>query len=555
MAQERVPVLIVGGGIVGLSASLFLSRQGIASLLVERHRGTSIHPRARGVNTRTMELYRELGLEEAIRVAGAELSPSFGLYQARTLKEVIEPLPRRTGPHGFAGTALLDELSPTAGNRVTQDLLEPVLLAEARKRGGDLRFNTELVSFEQDASGVSAVMLERASGVQSTVRADYMLAADGAGSRVRDELDVTVSGRGSLGHLLNILFLADLREFVRDREFSICVIERPELRGLFTSINNRDRWVFHLAYDPGKGEKPEDFPPERCKDLLRMALGMPEIEIEIKSILPWECAARVVDGFQQGRVFLAGDAAHQMPPWGGQGANTGVQDAHNLAWKLAAVLKGQATPALLKTYDIERRPVGSATTEASAKRAGEGGVLAMNPLNIKLMGIVLKAFENKLVRKVLSKLSGKMSPRMLGYGYEYHSSAIISGHQKSKAGLLDGHPGTRAPHVWVEDQGQRRSTLDLFGTGFVLLAGPAGAAWCAAARTIAQRQDSTLVAYSVGPQNDLLDPEKCWLAKAEITASGALLVRPDGFVAWRATEMEDNPEQKLEQVLKQVLSA
>src|SRR6266567_476831 len=343
MTQEHVPVLIVGGGIVGLSASLFLSHHGVRSLLIERHSGTSIHPRARGVNGRTMEIYRELGLEEAIRVAGTELSPSFGIFTAQTLKEVIEPLPRRTEPAVFPGTAPFDEISSTSGNRVTQDLLEPVLLAEARKRGGDLRFYTEMLSFEQDETGVTAIIVDRASGTQSTVRADYMIAADGAGSRVRDALVVSVSGSGTLGHLLNILFLADLREFVRDREFSICLIERPDMRGLFTSINNSDRWVFHLSYDPKKGEKPEDFPPERCKGLLRLALGMPEIEIEIKSILPWESAVRVVDGFQQGRVFLAGDVAHQMPPWGGQGANTGVQDVHNLAWKLAAVLKSQAS--------------------------------------------------------------------------------------------------------------------------------------------------------------------------------------------------------------------
>lgn len=555
MEQERVPVLIVGGGIVGLSASLFLARYGIAALLVERHRGTSIHPRARGVNTRTMELYRELGLEEAIRVAGAELSPSFGLYKARTLKEVIEPLPRRTEPHGFAGTAFFDELSPTAGNRVTQDLLEPVLLAEARKRGGDLRFNTELLSFEQDANGVNAVILDRASGVQSIVQADYLLAADGAGSRVRDTLGVRISGRGSLGHLLNILFLADLHEFVREREFSICVIERPEVHGLFTSINNKNRWVFHLSYDPAKGEKPEDFPPARCQDLLRLALGMPEIEIEIKSILPWECAARVVEGFQQGRVFLAGDAAHQMPPWGGQGANTGVQDVHNLAWKLAAVLKGQAAPALLATYDSERRPVGRAATEASAKRAGKRGILDLNPLSLKVLGIALSLLQNRFVKKMLSKRTWKISPQALGYGYEYHSSAIISESQKSQPERIDGHPGTRVPHLWIEHQGQRLSTLDLCGTGFLLLAGPAGAAWCKAARTLAQRLDLALTAYSLGPAGDLLDPEQCWPEKAGISTSGVLLVRPDGFVAWRANELDAHPEHMLEHMLKHILSA
>ena len=537
MPEEKVPVLVAGGGIVGLSTSLFLSRLGIPSLLVERHRGTSIHPRARGVNARTMEIYRELGLEEAIRVAGAELSPSFGLYTGTTLKKVIEPIPRRTEPIAFPGAALFDEISPANGNRVTQDLLEPVLLAEARKRGGDLRFFTELTSFEQDEAGVIATISDRESGRLRAVRADYMIAADGANSRIREALRVPVSGSGSLGFLLNILFRADLREFVRDREFSICLIERPEVRGLFTSINNSDRWVFHLSYDPSRGERPEDFPPERCKDLLRLALGMPEISLEIESILPWESAVRVADGFQQGRVFLAGDAAHQMPPWGGQGANTGVADAHNLAWKLAAVLKGHAAPALLTTYDAERRPIGLLAAEESGQAADGRGMLS---LERSAAGYIHRQF------------------RMLGYGYQYISQAIIAEPGNILAPDepgLDGRPGTRAPHAWVEHQGKRISTLDLFGTGFVLLAASDGAAWREAACAIAARFNIDLAAYLVGPEGNLRDPENRWQAKAGISSDGALLVRPDGFVAWRAREQVGDLQQTIERVLSQLLGS
>lgn len=555
MPQEHVPVLIVGGGIVGLSASLFLSRQGVSSLLVERHQGTSIHPRARGVNTRTMETYRELGLEEAIRVAGAELSPSFGLFTARTLREAIEPLPRRSRPAVFAGATVFDEISPTSGNRVTQDLLEPVLLAEARKRGGDLHFSTELRSFEQDEAGVTATIVERESGLQSTVRADYMLAADGAGSHIREMLGVSLSGKGTLGYLLNILFRADLRAFVQNREFSICVIEQPELRGLFTSINNSDRWVFHLSYDPAKGEKPADFPPERCQGLLHQALGMPDLELEIKSILPWEAAVRVVDGFQQGRVFFAGDAAHQMPPWGGQGANTGVQDVHNLAWKLAAVLKGQAAPALLTTYDVERRPVGRKAAEKSAQRADKHGLLAVKAWQIWLMQAFLKLSRLGLLRKAMSKNAQMASPWSIGYGYQYHSSAIIPDSPKQQKAIMDGHPGTRVPHIWVEHQGRRISTLDLLGVGFVLFAGSSASAWSEAATSVASRLGVELTVYQPGPKGNLLDKKNLWPARAGISPSGALLVRPDGFVAWRSREQpHGDPAQEIEQVLTQVLS-
>jgi putative polyketide hydroxylase len=547
MFEEKVPVLIVGGGIVGLSASLFLSHQGIASLLVERHPGTSIHPRARGVNARTMELYRELGIDEAVRAAGAELAPSMGIYKGKSLVEVIEAKPRKEGKRKIPGAGLFAKIGPVAGSRGTQDKIEPVLLAAARERGGDLRFNTEFVAFEQDEAGVTATVCERASGTHYTIHADYLLAADGAGSPTRQMLGVSTSGRGSLGRLLNILFQADLRELVRGREFSLCVIERPEMRGLFTSINNSDRWVFHLSYHPDKGEKAEDFPPERCKELLRIALGMPEIEIEIKSILPWESAVRVADGFQYGRVFLAGDAAHQMPPWGGQGANTGVADAHNLAWKLAAVLRDQATPALLATYDIERRPVGRVAAEESGAAADEQGLLSLGER--KGFAVVF-AFLRRL-------------PRLLGYGYEYASQAIIPDGTTAPKGILrqllsgplglDGRPGTRAPHVWVECQGKRISTLDLFGTHFVLLTSSDGEVWTEAARSVAARLGIGLAAYCVGPDGDLVERENRWKDKAGIQTSGALLVRPDGYVAWRARRLVGDPRKELEQVCSRLL--
>jgi putative polyketide hydroxylase len=247
-----------------------------------------------------------------------------------------------------------------------------------------------------------------------------------------------------------------------------------------------------------------------------------------------------------GRVFLAGDAAHQMPPWGGQGANTGIADAHNLAWKLAAVLKGQANPELLTTYDIERRPVGRRAAEESGAAADDQGLMMIGGRGIPI----------KLLRRI---------PRLLGYGYEYASSAIISDPKArpksllrqllSGTGLLglDGQPGTRAPHVWVEYQGKRISTLDLVGKGFVLLTGPDGDAWCKAASVIATRLSIDLAAYRIGPAGDLLSPKGVWQANAGISAQGALLVRPDGFVAWRSKNLVGHPEQELEPVLTRVL--
>lgn len=338
-SPERAPVVIIGGGIVGLTASLCLSHHGINSILIERHTGTSIHPRARSMNARSMEIFRHLGIDGLVKEAGASLSSTKGIYRGHSLKEVIESHPRTEGKRKLPFAGIMDSVSPVAGTWVTQDMSEPVLTDAARKHGGDVRFNTDCLSFEQDDEGVTVTLKDRKSEATSKIHAEYLIAADGANSPIRSQLQIPTSGRGAMGYLINILFRADLKDLVHQREFSLCTVERPEVTGLFTSINNSDRWVFHLSYNPAKGEKSADFPPERCKNLLRLALGMPDIKVEIESILPWEPSVRIAERMQIGRIFLAGDSAHQMPPWGGQGANTGIGDVHNLSWKLAAVMK------------------------------------------------------------------------------------------------------------------------------------------------------------------------------------------------------------------------
>ena len=441
-SNAQVQVLIIGGGIVGLSASLCLSRHSISSLLVERHSGTSIHPRARSVNARSMELFRSLGIDDRVCEAGASMSATVGIYSGPSLKEVIEVKPRKEGPRGFPLSGLMESISPVGGVFVTQDMLEPVLLDVAKKRGGEARFNTECIDIVQDGDGVTATLKDREGGATSTVRADYLIAADGAGSPIRNRLHVPTSGRGTMGHLLNILFHADLKSFVQGREFSLLTIERPEVSGLLTSINNSDRWVFHLYYDPSKGEEASDYPPEKCRDLLRLALGMPDIEIDIKSILPWEPTVRIAEKLQHGRIFLAGDAAHSMPPWAGQGANSGIADAYNLAWKLAAVLRGRASKRLLETYEVERIPVGRAAAEASANAADERGMIL-----------------TKRNLTVVWRLLGRIRI-MSGHGYNYASKAICTEDTSPLGGLtwrpwtlpslflaLDGRPGSRLPHI------------------------------------------------------------------------------------------------------------
>lgn len=536
-------VLIIGGGIVGLSASLFLSSHGITSLVVERHSGTNIHPRARSVNARCMELYRGVGIQDRVREAGASLSASMGIYSGPSLREVIEPHPRKEGQRKFPFAHLAETISPVKGTYVTQDMIEPVLVDVARERGGEVRFGTECLGVEQDGQSVTATLKDRKSGDVSTVKAAYLIAADGAGSPIRKQLKTPTTGRGTMGHLLNIFFTADLKSLVEKREFSICKIERPEVCGLFTAINNSDRWVFHLYYDPSKGQTPADFPPEKCKELLRLALGFPGLGIDVISILPWEPSVCVAEQLQHDRIFLAGDAAHQMPPWGGQGATSGIADVHNLSWKLAAVLNEQTSEALLKTYDVERIPVGRTAAEASASAGDEKGML-ITKKNLKFITSVLR-------RAYL----------LSGHGYCYSSKAICEEDTSPLGGLswkpwtvpsillsIDGRPGSRAPHLSVERQGNRISTLDLFGTKFVLLGGSEGGSWLGASKQVSAALGIEIDVFCVGPEAELVAKKGVWEAAAGIASNGAVLVRPDGFVAWRLRREPASPEECKEEL-------
>jgi len=533
-------ILIVGGGVVGLSASLFLARQGVRTCLVEKHPTTTIHPRSRGVNGRTMELMRELGLDEQVRSAGAQLAPAVGIHTGTSVREILAArgeggwLFRKMRARGMNGRE--SKRSPTSACRCTQEDLEPILLAAAREREVDARFGTELVELEQDEHGVTSTLLDRPTGKRHTLRTAYVVAADGARSPTRERLGIARSGRDLGGHQLNIYFRADLSSLVKGREFSMCLIENPDVRGLFVSINNTDLWVFHVSYHPEKGEGPADFPPERCADLLRKAAGLPDLAVELKGVSPWQSAVRIADRYRDGRVFLAGDAAHAMPPWGGFGANTGIQDAHNLAWKLGAVLAGRAGEALLDTYASERVPVARAVADISGSLSDERGLIRVTP-GLRMMWNM---------RKIFPYLT-------MGYGYASSAIALDDGPPPGPGTTeLRGRPGTRAPHVWIESDGKRMSTLDLFGPGFTLFAGKDGDAWYAAARDAAERLGIRMNRYRIGI--DLLDPEGAFSAAYRLKPTGAALVRPDGIVAWRARGRETAPGETLEGTLARILA-
>jgi 2-polyprenyl-6-methoxyphenol hydroxylase-like FAD-dependent oxidoreductase len=512
MPEQHVPVLIAGGGTVGLSAALFLAHHGVPALAVERRAGLSIHPRALGIGPRTVEIFRQVGLEDPVLAVGGRLAGGRGRISVATLAEADwTSLAEAASVWSDPGVPL----SPVQGGRCSQDLLDEILLAAARERGAEVRFGAEVTAIEQDAAGVTATLAGRDGGQARKIRADFLIVADGAGGGLRESLGVPASssaGPAAMGNpIVNILFRADLRALTGGHEFFTCGIANEVIPwGLLMAIDGRERWVLHVPFDPTRDETAEDFTPERCRDLVqRGAIGArPEqVPVEILSILPWRVAARLADRFRAGRVFLAGDAAHVVPPTGGFGLNSGVADAHNLAWKLARALRGTAGPALLDSYEAERRPVARFTLEQAMLRL-ERPDLHWDPS-----------------RTAEREALGIANDLVVHLGYRYDSAAILGAEPMPSlhdlARDLDGAPGSRVPHAWLERDGRRVSTLDLGDSDFALLGGPAAQGWCAAAKGLG------IPAFPID------DPPGLWHLTAGVGEEGALLVRPDGFVAWR----------------------
>src|SRR5947209_10581356 len=511
--DETTPVLIVGGGLVGLSTSLFLSWHGIHSLLVERHPSTAIHPRAIGMTPRTMELFRSVGVVEAIRKVESPFPEESNVLLVESLVgQVFDNL---------QDEAELGDLfiGPVPGSAIAQDVLEPVLRARAECLGGDLRFGTELVAFEQDEEGITATIRERESGGTRMIRAQFLVAADGSHSGIRQELGIGKHGAASLFHCISMIFEADLMELFRKRHAVMCFLSNDTIAsGALVpypgSSARPDLFRLDVGYDPEE-ETLADYPESRCLQLIRAAVGIPDLPVQLKTVMAYEAYELVADRFQQGRVFLVGDAARTQPPSGGLGGNTGIAEAYNLAWKLAAVLRGEAGEGLLATYDAERRPLADYTAEQMAllsqQRQTEGSA-----------GITV-------------------DPVIVNTGCRYSQGAIVREEGDENPPPIQhparwkGQPGIHAPHLVFEREGKPISTLELFGSHFVLLVGPAGQHWKDAARSTQDVLHLPLDSYQIGGEaGDLIDAANTFCDAYGITAPGAVIVRPAGFIGWRS---------------------
>ena len=513
MADIEIPVLIVGGSLVGMSTALLLGYQGIPVLAVEHHHGTAIHPRAAMINQRTMEIFRGVGIERMVGEKSGEQFDQDGAIMA------VETLAGKELAWYIANlNEGVRDVSPCARVFITQSVLEPLLRKRAVELGAELRFGTDMISFEQDPDGVTAVIRDRDSGITKTVRARYMVAADGSHSSIRDSLGIPMLGRGVFSNSVTIYFRAPVAPLIRGRNLSVIMVVNPTLRGFFRIEKPYESGFLavHTIGDPARPETnvSNGLTEERCLEYVHAAMGTAEIPVTIENVMHWQSTAEIAERFCQGRVFLAGDAAHVMPPYGGFGGNTGIHDAHNIAWKLALVLKGIAAPDLLSTYDLERRPAAAFTVEQAYSRyvtraASYLGTTGMQPLEDDLN---------------------------IELGYCYASDRIHENPRESK-----GRPGTRAPHVWLERNGEKISTLDLFGRNFVLLAGPEGKSWRDSATACVQ--------VVVIGEDGIVDPENAFPSAYGITSSGAILVRPDGFVGWRAETSVSQPAQAVANAL------
>jgi 2-polyprenyl-6-methoxyphenol hydroxylase-like FAD-dependent oxidoreductase len=544
--DEEVPVLVVGGSLVGLSTALFLRWHGIDSLTVERHTGTAIHPRAGHFHLRTLEILRSVGLENVVRRKSEEqYHPDGGINNVESLagREIANYFPSLN-----AGVA---EFSPTVRSFVDQDALEPILRARAEELGATLRYRTECTSLAQDGGGVTATLRDLDSEVESTVRAQYVVAADGNRSPIRERLGIGMRGHGLLSNSITIYFRteADLEPLLRGRNQGVNYVTNPVLRGFFRldTSGNAGFLVVNLVGDTSRPEIVAAYPwapwanvaegiaEERALELLRAAIGIPDMPVVIKDVATWQAIADVADRYQEGRVFLGGDAAHVVPPNGGFGGNTGIQDAHNLAWKLALVLGGIAGPELLRTYDAERHPIGELTIEQAYARY----VTRVAPyLGTDNMQPLVDDFSMEI-------------------GYRYNSPAVVLEgdddhplHEHPRESK--GRPGSRAPHVFLDRRGARLSVLDLFGRNFVLLAGAEGVVWCTTALRAAKRLRLSLDAYRMGSA-ELADPEDRFHDAYGISAAGAVIVRPDGFVGWRARDAAGASEEVALHALRSLL--
>lgn len=580
MQQIDTDVFVIGAGVAGLSLTALLAAQGIRVFTIAKHNGTAPAPRAHVTNQRTMEIFRDMGIEHRVKAVGTPMVDTGSLVMATSLtgKEIM-----RYSCYGGGDEQLTDfaKASPSQMLNVSQHLLEPVLLIQAREKGADVRFYHELVGIEQTSEGVVARVRERTNQAEYTVHAQYAVGADGARSTVAEKVGFGFQGEPGLMSMMSSWLEMDLSHYVAHRPACIYWMLQPGDEywvgsGTCVVMKPWNEWVVNRQYNAADGEP--EITDEAVIAHARNALGLPDsLPVRVKHKAKWQVNHVIATEYRRGRILLAGDAAHRHPPASGLGSNTCVQDAYNLAWKLALVVKGQAGENLLESYNQERQPVGKQVVDHAIKtlhdmaalpkalgfqrgQSREAGFASLEEIFSDTDG----AAERREFLEEQVKLGNRRSNALgvqLGHRYTNSSAVIDDGSpfptpQRDPVLYYEAttHPGAYMPHAWVQYKRARISTLDIFKHGhFGLVVGIGGKPWKEAAATVRQELGIELDVRFVGYRCTYDDVLGEWSSRREIGDRGAILVRPDRHIAWRSADRPPNPVAALLSALRQIL--
>lgn len=572
-------VLVVGAGPAGLTMAALLATYGVDAVTVTKYAGVAHSPRAHITNQRTMEVFRDLGIEEAVREVAVpnELMGNNVWATSFAGQEIARLLTWGSGPQRRAD---YEEASPSAMCNIPQHIMEPVLLRGALEAGADIRMSSEVVAVEQDEAGVRATVRDRETGETWQVRAKYVVGADGARSCVAEQLGFGFEGESGLGAAANVWLKADLTKYTDYRPGTLYWMAQPGNdywvgSGTWICVKPWTEWVLLFMYDPEQGEP--DLSEEACIARAQSTIGDPNVEIRIKAVSKWQINHVVATEYQRGRAFLIGDAAHRHPPANGLGTNTSVQDAFNLAWKLAAVTSGRAGEELLASYHDERQPVGKQVVDRAMQSVKDmapiSAALGFAPGQsadegwATLDDLWAPGPDSEQRRRALTQAVDLQNYQFNCHGVEldrrYESGAVAGDGTPWPEPTRDPelyhhattHPGATIPHAWVERDRERVSTLDLTGQGrFTIVTGIGGEAWAQAAADAAATYGVEIETVVIGPHAEYDDVLGQWARLREIEDTGALLVRPDQIVAWRAASLPADPEAALDEALSQVLA-
>ncbi|SEW40989.1 2,4-dichlorophenol 6-monooxygenase [Cognatiyoonia koreensis] len=583
MADITTEVLVIGTGPAGSTSAALLSTYGVENIVINRYHWLANTPRAHITNQRTMEVLRDLGKEVEDEVYLNAMDQSLmgeNVFCESLAGEEIGRM-KSWGTHPLSKAEHLLS-SPSFMNDLPQTFMEPILFKTACKRGTRARMSTEYKSHVQDADGVTTICLDRLTGREFTIRSKYLIGADGGNSLVAENEDLPFEGKMGVGGSMNIYFRADLSKYVAHRPSVLYWIMQPGAdvggigMGLIRAIRPWNEWLIVWGYDIN--EPAPNVDQKMATEVARQLVGDPELEIDLISANTWTVNDAYATQLSKGRVFIMGDAAHRHPPSNGLGSNTSIQDAFNLAWKIAAVVKGEAGDSLLDSYSEERAPIAKQIVTRANQSIGEFGPIFealgmtggtdIEKIKANMDARCDSTPEAEAQRDALNAAIAFKKYEFDAHGVEmnqrYSSHATVTDGQIEPDFALDADlhyqpttwPGARIPHSWLFDnQGGKHSTLDLAGGGaFTLFTGLGGKAWAAAAEKVAGDLSIKLTAHVIGPRQEYIDHTGDWARAREIGDAGCILTRPDQHVCWRYDALPDDPAAELTRVLTLILA-